>query len=114
MRKCLIEEEWDESGPSVTNSLGIVTEDVMLETHEGEDMIVVLFRREEARGFGPPYGFRMQAMEPQEDIREPPEHVLEGDVEGWVTIILANLMESVDSCLSLGKRDPERGVTWVT
>ena len=28
----------------------------MLETHEGEDMIVVLFRREEARGFGPLYG----------------------------------------------------------
>lgn len=45
MRKCLIEEEWDESGPSGTNSLCIVAEDVILETHEGEDMIVVLFRR---------------------------------------------------------------------
>ncbi len=54
--------------------MGLVAEDVMLETHEGEDVIVVLFRREETRGFGPLYGFRMQVVEPEEEFRNLSEH----------------------------------------
>ena len=116
VRRQLLDEERRKYKLSIGDWYEIVVEYVELEEHEGEDVIVVLFRMTEDRSFGPLYGFSMQAVEPSEpgepELENLPASILEGAAEGWATIVLANLSEAISFRRHSGRRDFE-GIVWL-
>jgi hypothetical protein len=83
----------------------VVVEEVRLEDSSSEGMVVVLYR--DLRRPECLFGWRMEAMEPEEEPEMEPEL--------WTTIVWANFLEHViGTPYGLPAKCSEEGITWTS